>query len=167
MDGILFVANTLGSVLGSRKVLSDGYHSEIIAVFMYRSVNAFLNAFCTCLNFFHQKFWMSYIPGSVQFFGLANSFFIFSSGMAISLTRFSLLTSSVFTSSIHNIFGVGSFSYQMPPQNSTNLCISGISLSRFPTASRVQKRPFRSRWNMILCFFQLRISMYFFNFTFL
>ena len=113
-------------VFGSRTVLPDGHHSGIIAISTHRSVNAFLNAFCAGSNFFHQKFWMPSIPGAVQFFRLGISFFIFLSVMANSLTRFALSPSSAFISSIHSIFGVGSFCSQMPPQNSTNLCISGI-----------------------------------------
>ena len=66
-------------VFESRTVLPDGHHSGIIAVSKYRSVNAFLHAFCAGLNFFHQKFWMPSIPCAVQFFHLAISFFVFSS----------------------------------------------------------------------------------------
>ena len=88
---------------------SGQHHSGIITVSMYRSVNAFLNTFCVSSTFFHQKFGMSSILGAVQFFHLAISFFIFLSVMANSLTRFALLLTSAFTSSIHSIFGVDSF----------------------------------------------------------
>ena len=120
---------------------------------LYRSVNAFLDTFCVSSTFFHQKFWMSSIPSAVQFFHLAISFFILLSVMANSLTRFALLLTSAFTFSIHCIFGVDSFYPQMSPQNSANLCILGVSPSHFSTASRVQKKPFWSPWNMMLCFF--------------
>ena len=74
------------------------------------------NGFCACSNSFHQKFWMPSIPAAFHFFHLVISFFIFLSVMANSLMRFALLPSSVFTSSIHGIFGVGSICSQMPPQ---------------------------------------------------
>ena len=89
-------------VFGSRTVLPDGHHSGIMAVSMCRSLNPFFNAFCAFSNFFQQKFWMPSIPGAVQFYRLAISFFIFSSVMANSLTRFALSPSSAFTSFIHD-----------------------------------------------------------------
>ena len=91
-------------IFGGRTVLPDGHHSGIIVVSTYRSVNSFLNAFCTDSNFFCQKFWMPYIPSAVQLFRLAISF-VFSSVMTNSLTRFALSPSSVFSCSIHYIFG--------------------------------------------------------------
>ena len=126
-------------VFGSRTVLPDGHHSGIMAVSMCRSLNPFFNAFCAFSNFFQQKFWMPSIPGAVQFYRLGISFFIFSSVMANSLTRFALSASLAFTFSIHSKFCIGSICSQMPPQISTNLCISGMSPSRFSTASRVGK----------------------------
>ena len=105
-------------------------------------VNAFLDTFCAGSNFFHQNFWIPSIPGAIQFFRLAISFFIFSSVMTNSLTILALLPSPAFISSIHGIVGFGSFYSQMSPQNSKNLCILGISPSRFSTASRVRKKNF-------------------------
>ena len=93
-------------VFENRTVLPDSHHSGIITVSTYRTVNAFLNAFCAGSNFFYQKFWMA---GAVQFFCLAISFFMFSSVMESSLTRFALSPSSTFTSSIHSIFSIGLF----------------------------------------------------------
>ena len=145
-------------VFENRTVLPDSHHSGIVTVSTCRTVNAFLNAFCAGSNFFYQKFWMA---GAVQFFCLAISFFMFSSVMESPLTRFALSPSSTFTSSIHSIFSIGLFCSQGPLQNSTNLCISAISISGLSTASRVGKNPFWSRWNMILCFLRLRFSMYF------
>ena len=81
-------------IFGSRTVLPDSHLSGIIAVSTCRSVNAFLDAFCTGSNFFRQKFWMPSIPGAVKFFGVAISLFIFLPVMANSLTRFALLHSS-------------------------------------------------------------------------
>ena len=121
---------------------SSSGRSPIIAVSMCRSVNPFFNAFCAFSNFFQQKFWMPYIPGAVQFYRLAISFFIFSLVIANSLTRFALSPSLAFTSSIHSIFGIGSICSHMPSQISTNLCILGMSPSGFSTSSRVGKSIF-------------------------
>ena len=79
-----------------------------------------MNHCCIHAQVFHQKFCMPSIPGAVQFFRLAISFFIFSSVKANSLTRFALLPSLAFFSSIHSIFDVGLFCSQMSLQNSTN-----------------------------------------------
>ena len=105
----LLMINSAQYAFYSSQLFYVPYFSEIISVSTYKSMNGFLNAFCAGSNFFHQKFWMPSIPLAVQFSRLAISFFIFLSVMVNSLTRFTLLPSSAFTSSIHSIFGVGSF----------------------------------------------------------
>ena len=78
-----------------------------------------------------------------------------------------LSLNSAFTSSIHGIFGVGSFCSQIAPQNSTNFSISGMSPSCFSTFSSVRKKFFWSFWNMMLSFFLFPFSTYLSSFTFL
>ena len=109
---ILFVAKRF-FVFGSRTVFPDGHHSAIITVSIYSRCFLVFSS----LNFFlHILVSDGKIP-----------------------TRFALWPSLPFTSSIHDIFGVGLFCSQTFPQNSTNLCILGISTSRFST---VQKKVF-------------------------
>ena len=56
---------------------------------------------------------------------------------------------------------------QIPPQNSTNFFISGISLWCASSTFSVLKNPFWSHWSMILSCFLLRFSSHFVSFIFL
>ena len=61
--------------------------------------------------------------------------------------------SSLFTSSIQGIFGVLFFFSHIPPQNLKNFLILGILPSLTLSPSNVLKKPFWSRWNLMLsCF---------------
>ena len=73
--------------------------------------------------------------------------------------------SSLFTSSIQGIFGALFFFSHIQPQNLKNSSISGILLSLVLSPSNVLKKPFWSRWNLMLsCFLFL---FYFSSLTFL
>ena len=107
------------------------------------------------------------MPGAVHPFSLCYLFLHFFKG-DLELVNLADLLIQLSSYLFHPWHLWGSFFSlsQMPPQNSANFSISGISPSCASSPSSLLNNPFWSRWNMISSCFLLRFFSHFASFTF-
>ena len=148
-------------VFGSRTVLPDHDNSGIMAASMYRSVNAFLNAFCAKNEFLTSKVLNAIYSWCCPVFFFRNFFF-------------HILVSD--GKSTHKICYFAHFNFHLfhPQHNWILLILLPDTSPKLNKSLHLGHSTFAlfhcfqsPSWNMMLCFFQLGFSMYFFNFTFL